>query len=1301
MKTRYYYLILLLLLCLPQMLHAQNTPVKPVEPNEELHAGASVTKRLAYHDAGENTTNYYRFLTTEPLLFQFDFSNFAYNQGWGDPLPQTTIALSCNLAGESSDVLPHLFLLNVDGKTGQFLTSSGSKPMELPAGSYQFTFTGHKIGGIHPLQSQTASPFTSEIPPATYFFDLHITTEVPPAPVVPEPDPDDAALPAIPSPNSEALVALPASAGVNSVCLFASRDGSGTKGDLTVNYADDLGRNIETARRGCIAQGRNLVSLQEYDSWGRKGNIWLEAAKDTTAGAYLSPAQCKTLAACTNGGDSRPYTETVYEESPLDRSIRQYGPGQDWKSKGKAVSSVYTSNSEFAGELHCMKFAAGEKTDAGMMVTATGYYDGGSLQVVKTSDEDGKAQFEFTDRSGNRVLLRQMELKAGKQVYYDTYYIYDATGNLRAVLPPELSAKAPVTGGLAKVELDRYAYLYAYDNFRRLSDRKLPGADWERFMYDDGDRLVASQDGNLRKAGKWKFMISDKFDRVCLEGVCTSCLFVIDMQHRDVHASCEYIGKKGEYHGYDLIGVGLGSPVFCKVSYYDNYRFLDDGLLPAGGTKDPLAYAPGTGYGEKYVSAKGSLTGTLTARIGASDVLSGTTSALGTISDMLSASAFYYDARGRLIQSHCGNHLNGFESDYTSYNFSGQPVKQLHVHSAPGKASLSEQYAYTYDESGLPLLVKHRLGNGAEITLSNKGYDSLGRLYQEKRNGHSSLQSEYVYNVRSWLTDIVGQRFSQNLYYNTDGLNGTKCYNGNISSMRWKSGTESNLRAYTFTYDPLNRLQAAFYGEGNSGFGNLNGFTEEVTGYDRNGNILGLKRYGQTGTDTYGLIDNLTMTLNGNQLLSVNDAATASAYNNGFEFKDGAKVSSEYAYDLNGNLTKDLNKKITGIQYNYLNLPSQVTFADGNTTTYTYDADGTKLRTVHKIGGTTTTTDYCGNVIYENGTAKCLLTEGGYLSLNDKKYHYYLQDHQGNNRVVASSDGSVEETNHYYPFGGFFAGTGNVQPYKYNGKELDAKKGLNWYDYGARMYDAGLGRFATVDPSVENYYATSSYAYCGNNPVNRIDPDGKDWRIQTQYNREIDKIEYIITVNAVLYNNSSNRDINMEQLATTIINQVTNVYNISEKSFVAKMNFNLKVVKSVSEIGERDHVIQIVDQNLFRKVNSKNEVLADASPFGLGIRIGTNLVKKIIDGSNIRTVAHELGHTGGLGHLNDQKEDMNNLMMQSSYVYFFGGSYNTATQLYHNQIKTIRDNYINNRLHQYSPLSRNWLGRKKLEKFGK
>ena len=178
-----------------------------------------------------------------------------------------------------------------------------------------------------------------------------------------------------------------------------------------------------------------------------------------------------------------------------------------------------------------------------------------------------------------------------------------------------------------------------------------------------------------------------------------------------------------------------------------------------------------------------------------------------------------------------------------------------------------------------------------------------------------------------------------------------------------------------------------------------------------------------------------------------------------FSFSNGASTTNEYVYDNNGNLTKDSNKGITNIAYNSLSLPSTVTFSDGSTIVYSYAADGTKLRTVHTISGTTTTKDYCANVVYENGVQKMLLTEEGYVDLSDGKYYYYLKDHQGNNRVVINSSGAVQETNHYYPFGGVFASTGNVQPYKYNGKELDTKKGLNWYDYGARHYDAALGRW--------------------------------------------------------------------------------------------------------------------------------------------------------------------------------------------------------------------------------------------------
>ena len=109
-------------------------------------------------------------------------------------------------------------------------------------------------------------------------------------------------------------------------------------------------------------------------------------------------------------------------------------------------------------------------------------------------------------------------------------------------------------------------------------------------------------------------------------------------------------------------------------------------------------------------------------------------------------------------------------------------------------------------------------------------------------------------------------------------------------------------------------------------------------------------------------------------------------------------------------------------------------------------------------------------------------------------YHYYLQDHQGNNRVVADRNGKVEEVNHYYPFGGMFATTGNIQPYKYNGKELDTRKGLNWYDYGARYYDPAVGRFTVVDSLAEKHYYASPYIYCNNLPMRYIDPDGNDWK---------------------------------------------------------------------------------------------------------------------------------------------------------------------------------------------------------------
>ena len=89
----------------------------------------------------------------------------------------------------------------------------------------------------------------------------------------------------------------------------------------------------------------------------------------------------------------------------------------------------------------------------------------------------------------------------------------------------------------------------------------------------------------------------------------------------------------------------------------------------------------------------------------------------------------------------------------------------------------------------------------------------------------------------------------------------------------------------------------------------------------------------------------------------------------------------------------------------------------------------------------------------------------------------------------------VKPMNHNYLFGTSFAEStnGTIQKYKYNGKELDTTNNLNLYDYGARSYDSVLGIWTIQDPLVEKYYPISPYVYCGNNPINRVDPDGCDW----------------------------------------------------------------------------------------------------------------------------------------------------------------------------------------------------------------
>lgn len=664
-------------------------------------------------------------------------------------------------------------------------------------------------------------------------------------------------------------------------------------------------------------------------------------------------------------------------------------------------------------------------------LTGSGTYAADQLFVVRKRNEDGNYSYTFTDKEGRLILERRMD---GSE-QYNTYYVYDIYGNLAFVLPP--AASDALTSGTWSITtnttLKNYAYNYKYDSRNRCIEKKLPGCEKVTITYDTADRVIATQDGVQRTSGISTYYEYDTFGRQTVMGTKTS--------------------------------TGVKTPLL--INYYDTYSFLNN----LGSSASNYTFNSSGGSDTNFSNATGMLTGTRVSQL--------------TAPTTYYYTAFHYGERERLVQSHSGNHLGGLNHEYYTYNFTGTVAIKKLIHSASGMATQTEIYTNTYDVADRLTNVTYKLNSNTVISLVTNTYDAVGRLLTKTPMNSETIT--YAYNIRSWLTGITSTRFTQTLAYNANNGSltpSTYQWGGNVAAFSWKAGSETNTRTYKNSYDALDRLTAATY----SGTGN---YTTQYS-YDKMGNFQTLKRNGLQASGTYNQIDNLTFTYTGNQVTKVEDTGTVPTYNGAFNFVNGASQSNEYTYDQNGNMTKDLNKNISSIQYNLLNLPQSITYSTNKSATYTYDAEGNKLRVVYT--NPSSTIDYCGNMIYEGGALKQILVDGGYVTFSGTtpQYHYYLKDHLGNNRVVCSASGSVEQVNHYYPYGGLFGEStnGDIQRFKYNGKELDRMHGLDWYDYGARHMTPDVGRFTTMDPLAEKYYHTSPYAYCADNPINAIDING-------------------------------------------------------------------------------------------------------------------------------------------------------------------------------------------------------------------
>ena len=863
-----------------------------------------------------------------------------------------------------------------------------------------------------------------------------------------------------------------------------------------VNYLDGLGRSKQNIAIKATPSGKDIVIPVEYDALGRQLKNLLPLPQQTTQNGGLFTSPDMTGAVSVYGAASNYYAEKKVENSPLQRLQEQAAPGDPWKmGSGKTIQYQYESN--LSSEVRKFIVNTSWTNVSGVAVgtpalslstentdyVSNGFYKAGTLYKNTVTDEDGNKATKFTNGKGQVILIRKND---GTQ-NIDTYYAYNEYGQEAFVIPP-LAVKAVETSGntITSTILDNLCYQYRYDNQDRLVEKKFPGKGWEFMVYDQQDRLVLIQDANLRTTANnfgskgWMFTKYDQFNRIVYTGffantatrqVMQNALNSMTSQNIENRADRSPIVQNGENIYYTKSAFPTGSMTILSVSYYDSYPpgintpARPDNILG----QNTLVPSP-TAMTVNGVTTSRSSSGLPTATY------------VRNIEDTgWTKDYFWYDTKGRQIGSHSINYLGGYTKTETELDFTGL-AKQIKTHHKrlAGDAEKIITETFEYDNQSRLLTHNHKVGNQDEEPLAINTYNSIGQLINKKvgldDDGNPLQSVDYAYNIRGWLTGIndpmnLGQDlFAMKIKYQNpeDTDYGIAKYNGNISEVDWKTSYGDGIyRRYTYKYDKLNRLTDGIYLTPYLASSTHNHFYDEKMSYDINGNIKTMDRFSKTpsGVGSASQIDELKYDYDAsgysNKMIRITDnSANSSGYPIG-----GNLIS----YDDNGNMISMLDKGISSIQYNYLNLPRLTVAPQGNTS-YIYRADGTKVK---KLFGTKAT-DYLDGFQYESGILKFFPMAEGFYNAERNEYVYQYKDLLGNVRFSYSkADGGgimIQEESNYYPFGlkhegynssSFLTEFGTNYNYKFLGQELQEN---GFYDLGARFYVPELGIFGHHDP---------------------------------------------------------------------------------------------------------------------------------------------------------------------------------------------------------------------------------------------
>ncbi|WP_315053528.1 DUF6443 domain-containing protein [Chryseobacterium indoltheticum] len=757
---------------------------------------------------------------------------------------------------------------------------------------------------------------------------------------------------------------------------------SASKTAETVQYFDGLGRAKQVVNVKASPTGKDVVSHIEYDGFGRQVDSWLPAPMNTLNGGIQAGVKSSAM---TYYGDNFAFGHSNLEASPLDRVLSQVQPGTDWQAH--PVTFNYDANVD--GEVK--KFTTNtiwENNATKSPIINNGTFGTAQLYKNTVTDEDGNKTIEFKNGEGQILLIRKVVSPTENA---DTYYVYNEYNQLAFVIPPLASI---VT--LNETTLNNLCYQYKYDGRNRLVEKKLPGKGWEHMVYDKADRLVATQDANLRSGSKWLITKYDKFGRVVYTGI-----MPLPGQNRGGLQTItnNYVITEERGGGFARNGMRIyytnafynQIETVLSVNYYDTYP-SDSPAIPTQVLGQDILSQDAQ---NSNISTKSLPVATYVKNIE---------------DDNWTKNYTWYDQKGRAVGSHSINHLGGYTKTESELDFSGTPQKVYTYHlRKEGEAGIAVKERFVYDAQNRLWQHYHQVDNNTEELLAENSYNELSQL-ANKKVGNNLQSIDYTYNIRGWMTHINkdqmtldnlgGKLFSYKIKYNQkEGIENPSStqfpgkdvkakYNGNIAEVDWRAvevigqNPSTTPERYGYAYDRLNRLLAGYYQNPNNPSSKEN--TESLD-YDLNGNITNLYRTSviSYGTNTATVIDDLTYTYaeGGNKLTGITDSSQNST---GYE---NYPPTYPINYDLNGNMLSMSGKGISSIQYNFLNLPNQINMGvyspfDVN---HTYRADGSKLRknTVSTVSGfvnsivTTEVTDYLDGFQYKNTKVETLGGGGG------------------------------------------------------------------------------------------------------------------------------------------------------------------------------------------------------------------------------------------------------------------------------------------------------------------------------------